>query len=135
MSKISAYEVQIGNFSLGEEMSEADEEGNVSSGAPNPARITWSKENIIKIHEIPWPKHKTSRTSQETLWKLDLEFNIVTSDNLKSARMLVDGVGPYLVKTAFHTTYMYIQSASFNQQAGFNDYYQTCSMKLVEMND
>lgn len=129
------FQVEIGTYKMDTEMQPADAEGNVSTGAPNPTRITWSKENIIKTHEIPYPKHKTSKTSQSTLWKLDVEFNIVTSENMQSIKNMIDNVGPYYVRTAFTSMYMYIESASFTQQSGTNDYYQTCSIKLKEMND
>jgi len=127
--------VKIGDYLLDQEIQPTNADGSVPTGRPNPTRITWSKDNIIKIHEIPWPKHKTSRTSDETLWNLDIEFNIFTSTDLDTIRNMVTNGGPYFVVTAFLSTYMYIKNASFTQQAGTDDYYQNCSMKLVECND
>ena len=132
---IITFTVQIGSYALNKEAAAISADGTVTSGRPNPTRISWSKENIIKIHEIPWPKHKTCRTAKETLWKLDLEFVILTNSDAQEIQKLVDNVGPYDVKTAFKSISMYIQSFTANAEEGLDDYHLTCNMKLIERND
>ena len=131
----SAYPVSIGDYSMAITVEPIDSDGNVTRGRPNPTRITWTKENIIKVHDIPWPEHKTCRTSSKTLWNLDVEFIVLTKSDLDEVRQLVDEVGPHTIRTAFLTLPMYIKSFSATSEAGYNDYRHTISMKLVEVND
>lgn len=133
----SAYTVEIGNYAFNvlNPSPGIDSEGNFISGRPNPTRISWTKENSIKVHEIPSPKFKTSKTAKSTLWNLDLEFTILTKNDLIEIGNKIDQVGPFLVKTAFKTMNMYIKSATITAEAGYNDYRQVCSMKLIEMSD
>lgn len=133
----SAFTVEIGNYSLNIINPEPgiDDEGRFIGGRPNPTRITWTKENSIKVHEIPSPKFKTSRTAKQTLWNLDLEFVILTNNDLKEIITKIDQVGPFLIRTAAKSMMMYIKSATITSEAAFNDYRQVCSLKLVEMND
>lgn len=133
----SAFTVTIGSYELNQ-MNPApgiDADGHFTSGRPNPTRITWSKENSIKTHEIPYPKFKTSKTAKETLWNLDLEFVILTKDDLVEIGNMIDKSGPYSVKTAFKSMMMYIKSGAVSSEAGYDDYRQICTLKLVEMND
>ncbi len=130
-----AFTVQIDTYYFNKIAAPTDAQGNVPYGRPNPTRITWSKENIIKTHEIPYPKHKTCKTAKQTLWKLDLEFVVLTKTDIDELQVLVDNVGPYDVKTAFKSLPMYIESFSANAEEGKNDYRHTCSMKLKECND
>ena len=132
---MSEYAVSIGNYSMAITVDPIDADGNVPKGRPNPTRITWTKENIIKVHDIPWPEHKTCRTSSKTLWNLDVEFIVLTKSDLDEVRQLVDEVGPHTIRTAFLTLPMYIKSFSATSEAGYNDYRHTISMKLVEVND
>lgn len=132
----SAFTVKIGNLSFNEIAGSSDAEGRFTSGQPNPTQITWTRENSIKIHEIPYPAHKTSRTSQRTLWKLDLQFVVLTKSNLLDKLLpLVEQVGPHYVTTAFKSCNMYIQNFSATADESHDDYRQVCSMKLIECND
>jgi len=130
-----AFTIQLGSFTFNEEIAASDESGDISSGQPNPTRISWSKENIIKTHEIPWPSHKTCRTSKMTLWKCDMDFKIVTNTRVQQIQKMIDNVGPYYLRTPFKSAYMYIESFTANSEEGKNDHYFTCSMKLKERND
>ena len=130
-----AFDIVLGSYTFNEEIKAADSDGSIPSGQPNPKRITWSKENIIKTHEIPWPSHKTCRTSKKTLWKCDMEFVVVTNERVQQIQKLVDNVGPYYFRTPFKSMYMYIESFSATGEEGRNDYYFNCSMKLKERND
>ena len=130
-----AFTVQIENFAFNEKLDPIDEDGNVPKGQPNPTRITWSKEHSIKTHEIPWPEHKTCRTSKKTLWKCEIDFKIVTAERMQQFQKLVDNCGPYNVKTAFKSMAMYIESFSATSEESYNDYYFSCSVKLKERND
>ena len=132
---MSAFAVKIGDYALNVVAEPINPDGSVPKGRPNPTRINWSKENSIKTHEIPWPKYKTSRTSKETLWNLDLEFVVLTNSDCQEIAAIVDGVGPYKIETAFKSMYMYIKSFSASSESGLDDYHQTCSMKLIEVND
>ena len=131
----SAFTVQVGTYFFNTIAAAIDSQGNVPYGRPNPTRITWTKENIIKTHEIPYPAHKTSRTAKRTLWKLDLEFVVLTKDDITELQSLVDEAGPYDVKTAFKSIQMYIESFNATAEEGKNDYRYTCTMKLKECND
>ncbi|MDD3040725.1 hypothetical protein [Bacteroides sp.] len=130
-----AFTIQLGSFAFNEEIAASDESGDISSGQPNPTRISWSKENIIKTHEIPWPSHKTCRTSKMTLWKCDMDFKIVTNTRVQQIQKMIDDVGPYYLRTPFKSAYMYIESFTANSEEGKNDHYFVCSMKLKERND
>jgi len=130
-----AFDIVLGSYTFNEEIKAADSDGYIPSGQPNPKRITWSKENIIKTHEIPWPAHKTCRTSKKTLWKCDMEFVVVTNERVQQIQKLVDNVGPYYFRTPFKSMYMYIESFSATGEEGRNDYYFNCSMKLKERDD
>lgn len=129
------FKVQIDNYEMDLEAGAINEDGSVPFGRPNPERISWSKENIIKTHEIPYPKHKTSRTAQMTLWKLNLEFIIMNNTDSIIIQDLVDNVGPYDVRTAFKSLKMYIESFSADSESGLDDYHFRCSMRLKEAND
>ena len=131
----SAFTVQIGTYSMNKIAGPIDEEGRVPYGRPNPTRITWSKTNSIRTHEIPYPKHKTCKTAKETLWKLDLEFTVLTKQDIDDIQILVDDAGPYSVRTAFKSLAMYIESFSANAEEGKDDYRHACTMKLIECND
>ena len=132
---MGAFKVEIGNYSMDDEIKPLDSDGNVISGRPNPTRITWTKEHKIQVHEIPWPSYRTCRTSSRTLWKLDLDFVAFTKDDVDTLAMMADNCGPYMIRTAFKSMNMYIQSFTATAEAGFNDYRQTITMKLVEMYD
>jgi hypothetical protein len=131
----SAFAVQIGSYIMNKIAGPIDSEGHVPYGRPNPTRIIWSKDNSIKTHEIPWPKHKTCKTSKETLWKLDLDFVVLTKADIDDLQILVDQAGPYMVRTAFKSIEMYIMSFTANAEEGKDDYRHTCTMKLIECND
>jgi hypothetical protein len=136
MATTPAFTVKIGSFSFNEIADQIDSEGRFPNGQPNPTQITWTKENTIKVHEIPYPAHKTSRTSKRTLWKLDLQFVVLTKENLLDKLIpLIDQVGPYFVETAFKSCNMYIQNFTTTADESHDDYRQVCSMKLIEQND
>ena len=130
-----AFTVQIGDYIFNEEIKLSSEDGSVISGQPNPKSINWTKENSIKTHEIPWPEHKTSRTSQLTLWKCDMNFVMLTSERMKQMQTMTDNGGPYDVKTAFKSIPMYIESFTATNEEGKDDYHFECSIKLKECRD
>lgn len=132
-----AFTVEIGNYALNVINPEPgiNSEGRFISGRPNPTRITWTKENSIKVHEIPSPAFKTSRTAKRTLWNLDLEFVILTKSDLDEINTKIEQVGPFMVRTAFKSISMYIKSATITSEAAFDDYRQVCNMKLIECFD
>lgn len=132
---MSAFTVSIGDFEMNMRADPINSDGSVPKGRPNPTRITWTKSNEIKIHSIPWPEYKTIRTSKRTLWKLDIDFIILTNSDCQEIADMVDNVGPYMVKTAFKSMLMYIESFTTNAEEALDDYHQSCQMKLVEMND
>lgn len=129
------FTVQIGNYTFNEIVQISSSDGSIISGQPNPKHISWTKENSIKTHEIPWPEYKTSRTSQKTLWKCDMAFVILTSERMKTMQNMVDEAGPYDVKTAFKSIPMYIESFTASNEEGKDDYYIDCSIKLKECRD
>lgn len=129
------FTVKIGDYTFNEPLGETQEDGSVPNGQPNPTRITWSKENSIKTHEIPWPAYKTCRTSKLTLWKCDMDFVIVTATRMQQMQKKVDEVGPYQVETAFKSIPMYIESFTAISEEGNDDYRFQCSIKLKEEND
>jgi len=130
-----AFTVQIGTYSLNTVATAISEDGTVPSGRPNPTRLTWSKDNSVATHEIPWPAYKTCRTSKKTLWKLDMEFVVLTNTDIQEIQKLVDDCGPYDIKTAFKSISMYIESFTAISEEGLDDYHFTCTMKLKERND
>ena len=130
-----AYTIQLGSFVFNEVMGPAEEDGSIPYGQPNPRRISWSKENIIKTHDIPWPSHKTCRTSKRTLWKCDMEFIVVTNERVQQIQKMVNDGGPYDLRTPFKSISVYIESFSASSEEGKDDYYFNCSMKLKERND
>jgi hypothetical protein len=138
-SNTSAFTVQIGDLIMNvvsKPYPDENAEHNGSGmGQPNPTRITWTKENIVKTHEIPHPAHKTMRCATRTLWKLDLDFNVLEQTYLTKIEKLVNNVGPYFVRTYFKSMEMYILSFSATCDAGSYDAYHKCSLKLLERND
>ena len=90
---MSAFTVSIGDFEMNMRADPINSDGSVPKGRPNPTRITWTKSNEIKIHQIPWPEYKTIRTSKRTLWKLDLDFIILTNADCQEIADMVDNVG------------------------------------------
>ena len=75
--KSTAIPVKIGSVNLGE-IPVSELEGGYAQ--PNPIKISWSRTNIVKVHEIPYPIHKTVRTSKKTLYKMTMQLKTLKTE-------------------------------------------------------
>jgi hypothetical protein len=130
-SNSKAQRVVIGDVTLGQP---PEEDPNAKN--PNPERVVWNKENRVTRHEIPGFKDKTQRTSNETLWTLQLTFKTLKQDMKEKVTKLINEVGPYEVYTAFQSPLqMYVESGNATQEQGYDDDTWTWSLSLIECND
>lgn len=126
-----AIRVSIGNVVLGEPTTTMKD-----GTQPNPIKITWSRTNDVATHKIPYPKHKTCRTSKESLYTLQLEFKTFRyHDIFKPILDACEACGPHWVKTSTKEMWMYITDYNYTQTAGYDDDYIEWSLSLLEVND
>jgi hypothetical protein len=130
--KYTAFQVKIGDVVLGENPSI------VKVGTqPNPIKISWSRTNVVKVHEIPYPNHKTIRVSKKTLYKLTMNFKTLRSDIFNSLLDKCEMTGPHYIQTGTRPSpkWMYITDYNFDQNQGFDDDYIEWNITFQEVND
>ena len=128
-----AIPVEIGNVKLGENPYDLKTKDGTQ---PNPIKITWSRTNNVKVHEVPYPKHKTIRTSKESLYRLSINFKTLRNEVFEKVLKLCEQTGPHWVKTSTLTPrWMYITDYTFDQNAGYDDDYIEWNLTLNEVND
>lgn len=130
MSDKGPYPVKIGKVTLGENPAEVPDRTQ-----PNPTKVQWSKSHAVKVHEIPYPAHKTIRTSKKTLYKLKINVKTLREDKFKELLEVCDTCGPHWVDTALMKMWMYVVDFSFEQEAGTDDFIVNWDITLQEVND
>lgn len=132
--KYTAIPVKIGSVVLGEVPS-SELEGNYAQ--PNPIKISWSRTNSVKVHEIPYPSHKTVRTSKHTLYKMTMQLKTLKTEIFDALLNACDMCGPHYIQTgtAPSPLWMYITDYSFDQNAGYDDDYIEWNISFQEVYD
>jgi hypothetical protein len=130
-----SFDVYIGDYHMNILQSPDSDDGPSRTGAPNPISLVWSKENSIATHKIPDPAFRTTRTSNVTLWTLNIEFHTMNKENADKIRKMIDAVGPLSVGTFLQSMMMYIEKGSASQNPGFDDEYITWNLTLLEARD
>jgi hypothetical protein len=126
------HQVSIGNITLGENPAD---QANQPMAQANPVKITWSRTNSVKIHEVPYPKHKTMRTSKVSLYKLDIDIHAVKEDISDKLLKMCEDVGPVWVDTVKKQMWMYIVDYNFSQPEAKDDIMIDWSLSMQEVND
>ncbi|HOL44072.1 MAG TPA: hypothetical protein PK659_07475 [Methanothrix sp.] len=124
------FPVKIGSCVLGENPAEVPDKTQ-----PNPIKIEWSRKHNIKVHEIPYPAHKTIRTSNRTLYKLNISVKTLRKEKFDELLSVCEACGPHWVETVHKKMWMYVEDYKFEQEAGKDDYEVTWSITLQEVND
>jgi hypothetical protein len=125
------YRIWIGTVEFGENPAEIQ-----PIAQPNIKKLKWSRTNNVKVHEIPYPKHKTMRTSKVSLYRLDIDFKSVKYDEVFAPILkMCEDVGPVWVDTRYIRKWMYITDYSFDQTEGNDDDNVDWTMSLQEVND
>lgn len=128
----TAFQVQIGSLTLGENPAETP-----IATQPNPIKIIWSKTHNIKVHEIPYPSHRTIRTSRVTLWKMTMQLKTLRTEIFEKLLGMCSRGGPVYVKTGTSPSplWMYITDFSFDQNMGYDDDYIEWNITFQEVYD
>ena len=129
-----AFPVKIGSVDLGEIPRTELENG---LAQPNPIKISWSRTNIVKVHEIPYPIHKTVRTSKKTLYKMTMQLKTLKTEIFDKLLAACDMCGPHYIQTGTSPSplWMYIIDYSFDQNAGYDDDYIEWNLSFQEVYD
>lgn len=127
-----AVPVEIGDVKLGEDRFEHQH-----GTQPNPVKVTWSSTNEVAVHKIPYPKHKTIRSSKKSLFTLQLTFKTFRIEIFRKVLALCKMCGPHWVKTATEPSplWMYITDYSFEESEAKDDDYVEWNLTLIEVND
>ena len=126
-----AIQFQIGELKFGENPAEVQ-----PVAEPNPIKISWSRTNRVKVHEIPYPKDKTIRTSLKSLYTCRVELHTLKPKTFTDLLEMCEQTGPWKIITAtLPPMYMYIVQYGFDQSAGNGDQYISWNLELQEVND
>ncbi|MFA5452387.1 MAG: hypothetical protein WC248_02285 [Candidatus Methanomethylophilaceae archaeon] len=127
----SVFPVLLGNFNFAE-----NQLSHPHGTQPNPLKISWSRTNNVKVHEIPNPKHKTIRTSGEVLYRISMNFKTFRVTKFNDMLRLCNMCGPHYFESGLlEPMWVYITDHSFDQEAGYDDDYITWNITLQEAND
>lgn len=131
-SQTTVFPVKLGNFEFAEDVST-----HPYGTQPNPLKISWSRTNNVKVHEIPNPKHKTIRTSGDVLYKITLNFKTFRyEDKFTNMLKLCKKCGPHYFESGLEEgMWVYVTDYTFDQEAGYDDDYITWNITLQEVND
>jgi hypothetical protein len=129
--------VKIQDVILGENPADFSNVSHWYTGAnPNPIKVTWSRVNRVKVHEVPIPEYKTIKTSVRTLYTCQMNFKTIKRVEIfdKLLKYCEDKV-LVTVETAHKKLPMYIMDYSYVETASYDDDYIEWNITFQEMND